>query len=387
MLRFHFISRRNLLWVKVKIQMNTQLEMDVTLNQLDLEQCRNEYLFALPSRLSQWLIDNMLKGQKAENIVIVYVMANVLLTTIPLAIGLYLLEGRWPDVLIAFLGIGYVVFNLFIHARSFILALHYATHTPIFNRKWRFLNHINSSFLCNFFGMPLWTYYAHHIAMHHCENNVMPHDVSSTMPYQRDSKLAHLKYMLRYVFLIWFELPYHLVYQKRYKVAVRSVAGTVIFFTLVYFLFQIRPIATLFVFILPTIILSFALMEGNWKQHIFVDPDDPENVYRSSYACINTPTNALNFNDGYHIEHHKNPAMPWHQLPKYFQKQLDDYAEQDGFIFTNIGSGQVGKLVLNGQLEQLAEHYLNVGQKPRTQAELVEEFRRRLQPVVPAARM
>ena len=361
--------------------MNAKLEMDLEINLFDLEQPRNEYLFALPDGMSRWLIVNTLKGKEEKNIYIVYAIANVLLTTIPLAIGLYLLEGKVSDIVTSLLGFFYVLFNLFAHARSFILALHYSTHTPIFNRKWGFLKHLNTSILCNFFGMPLWTYYAHHIAMHHCENNVTPHDVSSTMPYQRDSKLEHLKYMLRYTFLIWFELPYHLIRQKRHKVAIRCLAGISIFFTSTYFLFELRPISTLFVFILPTIILSFALMEGNWKQHIFVDPDDPKNIYRSSYACINTPTNARNFNDGYHIEHHKNPGMSWHNLPKYFQSQIAYYVEQDGFIFTNIGSGRVGKLVLNGKLEELAEHYLNVGQKIRTQEELVEEFKRRLQPI------
>jgi fatty acid desaturase len=358
---------------------NAKLKTNSEINQFDLEQSRNEHFLELPSGISQWLILNVLKGKEKENVFIVSVMSNVILTMIPLAIALYVLEGKSPDVFTSGLGLVYVVFIIRNHARSFILALHYSTHTPIFNRKWKFLNHINTSILCNFFGMPLWTYYAHHIAMHHCEDNVMPHDVSSTMAYQRNSKLDHLKYMLRYVFLIWFELPYQLIKQKRYKVATRCVVGTIAFFASTYYLFQLRPIATLFVFILPTIILSFALMEGNWKQHIFVDPDDPKNNYKSAYACINTPTNALNFNDGYHIEHHENPGIPWHKLPKYFQSQIANYAQQDGFIFTNIGSGQVGRFVLNGQLEQLADHYLNVGQKSRTKEELVEEFKRRLQ--------
>ncbi|MGJ3249704.1 MAG: fatty acid desaturase family protein [Elainellaceae cyanobacterium] len=365
--------------------MDTELKMDSALNQLDLEQARHEYFFKLPNGISKWVIINLLKGQEEKNICIVYVMANVLLTTVPFAIFLYLIEGRVPDAFTSLLGLVYVLFNLLFCARSFILALHYSTHTPIFNRKWQSLKHLNTSILCNFFGMPLWTYYAHHIAMHHCENNMLPHDVSSTMPYQRDSKLEHLKYMLRYVFLIWFELPYHLIRCRRYKVALRSVVGTLLFFSSVYYFFSLRPIATLFVFVLPTVILSFALMEGNWKQHIFVDPDDSSNSYKSTYACINTPTNSLNFNDGYHIEHHENPAMPWHRLPEYFQGKIANYAQQDGFIFTNIGSGQVGRLVLNGQLEQLADHYLNVGQPLRTKEELVEEFRRRLKAIAPTS--
>ncbi|MGB3493549.1 MAG: fatty acid desaturase [Elainellaceae cyanobacterium] len=362
--------------------MNTQIKINPALNQFDVDQSRNEHLFVLPKSISQWIVVNLLKGQEQENIYIVYVMANILLTTVPWAVGLYVLEDRVSDIVVSLLGFCYVIFNLLIYARSFILALHYSTHTPIFNRKWQFLKHINTSILCNFFGMPLWTYYAHHIAMHHCENNMLPHDVSSTMPYQRSSKLEHLKYMLRYVFLIWIELPYHLVKQNRAKVAIRSAVGSLAFFATVFCLYQVKPVATLFVFVLPTIILSFALMEGNWKQHIFVDPDDPNNNYKSTFACINTPKNSLNFNDGYHVEHHENPAMPWHRLPTYFQKQISNYAKHDGFIFTDIGSGQVGTLVLNGQLEQLADHYVNVGQKERTKEELVAEFKRRLQPIV-----
>ncbi len=119
-------------------------------------------------------------------------------------------------------------------------------------------------------------------------------------------------------------------------------------------------------------------MQGNWKQHIFVDPDDPTNIYKSSFTCINTPSNSRNFNDGYHIEHHKNPGVPWHRLPQYFQGNLHEYVENDAFIFTEIGAMEVGSLVLNGELDKLADHYLNVGQKQRTKAELVTEFRRRL---------
>ena len=363
--------------------MDTTIQADFELNRLDIEQSRQEHLFGLPNGISQWLIENILKRKEKNNIFIIYVMVNILITTVPLAISLFILEGRIPNYVVSFLGLSYLLFNISMYARSFILALHYSTHTPIFNQKWKFLKHLNTSILCNLFGIPIWTYYAHHIAMHHCENNTMPHDVSSTMPYQRDSKLDHLRYMLRYVCFIWIELPYHLIQQKRYTVATRCLAGTLAFFGSTYFLYGVRPISTLFVFILPTIILSFALMEGNWKQHIFVDPDDPGNNYKSTYACINTSTNSLNFNDGYHIEHHENPAMPWHRLPTYFQSQISKYVQNDAFIFSNISSGQVGKLVLNGQLELLADHYLNVGQKVRTKEELVDEFRRRLNPITP----
>lgn len=350
-------------------------------NQLDLEQPRNEHLFTLPDGLTNWLINNVVNKKQPEHIYILYVMINIFLTSIPLGISLYFLEGKIPNIFIYFIGSFYLIFNIIVYTRSFILALHYSTHTPIFNKKWRFLKHINTTFLCAFFGIPPLMYYPHHIAMHHSENNIAPHDVSSTMGYQRDSKLEHFKYMLRFALFIWFELPYHLILKKRYKAALHSIIGEVLFFTIIAGLFALKPITTLFVFILPTLIMSFALMEGNWKQHIFVDPDEPNNNYRSTFACINNRGNSLNFNDGYHIEHHENPGIPWFSLPKYFQQQLPNYIKNDGFIFTGLSSGQVGTLVLNGKLEELADHYVNIGQKQRTKAELVEEFKRRLQKI------
>ena len=355
--------------------------MQKQLNQLDLEQARREPLFVLPSFVGRWITKHMLRGREAKNLAIVYVMVSVVLTMVPLVFLQFFLEGKVPLWASFMVGLVYVGFTIRANARSFILALHYSTHSPVFTRKWNGLRHLNSTVICNLFGIPLWCYYAHHVAMHHDDNNMMPHDVSSTMPYKRDSKRDHWKYILRYIFFAWFELPYHLIRKGNLRVGLRCIAGTLIYVFCIAWLFTLKPISTLFVFILPALILSFALMEGNWKQHIFVDPDDPDNPYKSTYTCINTPTNALNFNDGYHIEHHLNPNLPWHMLPQYFQKHVQNYAEQDGFVFRDIGFSGVGRLVLAGKLDELADHYVNVGQVKRTKDELITEFKRRLQPI------
>jgi fatty acid desaturase len=358
--------------------MVSTLSANLALNEHDIHQPRHEYLFKLPDGISQWLTQKILKRQDPNNLFILYVMVNILLTIIPFAVMLYLLEPKIPPILMFPLGILYLYLLFTKYARSFILGLHYSTHASIFNKKWGFLRQISSNFLCAFFGIPPMMYYAHHIAMHHCEDNQAPYDLSSTMHYQRDSKLEHFKYMLRFVLVTWVELPYILIKKNRYKFALNCLIGEAIFLAGTYTLFLFSPIATIIVFIVPNIFISFALMQGNWKQHIFVDPEEPDNNYKSTFTCINTVSNSFNFNDGYHVEHHENPAMPWYKLPQYFQGQLEQYAANDGFIFTGISSTEVGSLVLNGQLEQLANHYVNVGQKKRTKAELIEEFRRRL---------
>ena len=356
----------------------TMSQVAPALNQLDVEQPRQEHLFRLPDSVTQWCVNRLLKRKEEQNTYILLVMINIILTSLPAALGLYLLEGLIPAPILCLLGAGYFYFHFSTYARSFILALHYSTHRPIFNRNWKFLNSFNSSFLCLFFGLPPWVYYSHHIAMHHCENNTTPFDVSSTMPYRRDSKWQHFTYMLRFAVAIWFELPYVLWRRNRYKLALRCITGEVLFFAALAYLLTQHPIPTFFVFGVPWAVISFAMMQGNWKQHIFVDPDDPDNNYKSTFTCINTPTNSRNFNDGYHIEHHENPGCFWYNLPEYFQKNLHNYVENDAFIFTGIGSMEVGRLVLNGDLDTLADHYVNVGQKKRTKEELIAEFKRRL---------
>ena len=147
---------------------------------------------------------------------------------------------------------------------------------------------------------------------------------------------------------------------------------------------QYYPLSTFFVMYAPWMTVSFGLMQGNFKEHVFVDPDDHENNYKSAFTCINAPSNALTFNTGYHIEHHEEPGLPWYQLPELFLKNIKKHAENDSFVFNGIGSMEVGTLVLHGKFEELADYYHNIGQPKRTREELIAEFKRRLTPVYPS---
>ncbi len=51
--------------------------------------------------------------------------------------------------------------------------------------------------------------------MHHVENNLDKWDLSSTEPYQRDNLLHFFYYYLRFLFAIWFELPYYALKRNR----------------------------------------------------------------------------------------------------------------------------------------------------------------------------
>lgn len=353
------------------------------INHVDLEQPRREHLFGIPKFVEDWVVEHLLRRKDRRNIGVFLVGINILMTSVPVAASLFYCEQKEllsKNQLIT-LGIVYLLCHLKVYARSFILSIHYTTHCSIFNRRFRYLDHIWTSLLCNMFGIPLGLYYPHHIGMHHSEDNVAPNDMSSTMDYDRSSKWNHFKYMFRFFSHGSLELPFRLAQMGKWNLVAVCVSGCSIYASVLGYTASVSPIASLFVLWLPWVICSFALMQGNFKEHIFVDPDDYTNNYKSAVTCINAPSNALTFNTGYHVEHHEEPGLPWYQLPELFLKNIDKHAANDSFVFSGIGTMEVGTMVLREQFDQLADYYLNIGQPQRTKEELIQEFKRRLTPI------
>src|SRR5262245_31443756 len=65
----------------------------------------------------------------------------------------------------------------------FTLMLHCTSHRALFKPRYKLLNEIIPWVLCPFFGQSPNTYFAHHLGMHHAEEN-LPDDLSSTMRFQ-----------------------------------------------------------------------------------------------------------------------------------------------------------------------------------------------------------
>lgn len=349
----------------------------------DLTATRREYLVAPPAFIRTMLLSIM--NDKAD-LPLVYLLLNIL-CTVPLgAYGIFSLptipygeEGWWIKPA---LGAAYTGFVLATFLQRFVLMLHFSEHRPVFKGLLApILNNLNPLVVAPFMGIPSGMYYLHHVIMHHIENNVFPYDVSSTMPYQRDSFLHFMHYWTRFTFASWVELPYYAYYRGRYKLAVGSICCAVCYWTGLYQFYQYDWQATLFVWILPFVVVSFALMFGNWSQHIFVDPEDPYSNYKLTYNLMNTPENQFTFNDGYHINHHIHSRLHWTQLPQRFCDQLETFAKNDAFLFTGLGFFDVGLYCVTGQLERLAKHYVHYGQVQRSEKEIVEEFKRRLVPI------
>ncbi|GLI79735.1 hypothetical protein PoHVEF18_008076 [Penicillium ochrochloron] len=205
------------------------------------------------------------------------------------------------------------------------------------------------------------SYYYHHIKHHHVEGNG-EQDLSTTMFYDRDSGFDFACYVGRFFFFIWMELPLYFLRKGQFKYASRAAFWELGNYVAIYLLYNyVNARATVFVFILPLTVMRCGLMVGNWGQHAFVDPIDPDSDYRSSITLIDVPSNRYSFNDGYHTSHHLNPRRHWRDHPVAFVKGKDRYAEERALVFRNIDYIFITVYLLRKDYTHLAKCLIPMG--------------------------
>eukprot|EP00802_Teleaulax_amphioxeia_P013124 Tamp_13172.p1 GENE.Tamp_13172~~Tamp_13172.p1 ORF type:complete len:390 (+),score=114.23 Tamp_13172:56-1171(+) len=341
----------------------------VVYNQHDLTAKRNEWHVTPPGPLNA-LMKSLIKEER--DLPIAYLLLNVMCMTLPAAAAVFYVGSNW-------LGLAYMLSNILLFQERFTLALHFSSHRRLTDNKW--LNAIPTYVLSPFFGIPSGMYFLHHVVMHHVENNVFPWDVSSTEPYQRDNFLHFLHYWARFLFAIWVELPYYAWVRGRRDMAISSSCCIVLCLGAYYALYQWNPVGTFWVFVLPTLLGSFFLMFGNWSQHIFVDPRNPEDNYHLTYNVINTPNNQTSFNDGYHIEHHLQSRRHWTELPEAFNEKLDVYAKEEALVFDGLDFMAVGFLTFTGNYKVLTSKLVQFKEPKMSPSEAEAMLRARLVPI------
>jgi hypothetical protein len=293
---------------------------------------------------------------------------QISLTLIPLAILLYMLPVAgfaWWVAAIAYQFLNNVSFK-----GPFGLMLHCTSHRALFKKEYEFMNHYLPWIIAPLFGHSPETYYAHHIGMHHAENN-MEDDESSTMPYRRDSLKGFLHYFSVFLFSGIYHLAAYFLRKKRKRLFYRSVRGELVFIAACVLLSFINWPATLVVFIIPFVLFRLVAMMGNWAQHAFIDPEDPGNDYKNSITCINTKYNHKCWNDGYHISHHEKQSMHWTEHPIYFRRTLDKYVESNAIVFDGIHFLHVFIYLMGKRYDLLAKHFVNLGNRFSSDEEII----------------
>jgi len=283
-------------------------------------------------------------------------------------VGLFF-SGRWiwwlAPVYLLVWGLGFL--------DRFILMLHCTSHRPLYKPRFRRLNLVIPWVLGPFFGQTPESYFAHHMGMHHPENN-LEKDLSSTMRYQRD-RLSHwLHYFGRFLFFGLPELAGYHAHKSNRKMLRRLLVGETAFWLAIAPLAWLRPLPTLVVFVFPVVFVRMLMMMGNWGQHAFVDASEPESAYKNSITCINTRYNRRCFNDGYHIYHHVRARCHWTEYPGEFSSNIEEYGRQDAIVFDGIDFFQVWLLLMLGRWDRLAKAFVGLPGAPERNHEDVLGF-------------
>lgn len=307
-----------------------------------------------------------------------HLLCNVLFTTVPAAVLLHAfrVQSHW-------IGLAYFVVNYVLFLQRFLLTLHYTEHRKLFKPNCGWLNHLAPYLLSPLFGVPAGAYRLHHVLMHHVEDNAWGWDLSSTEGFRRDSLAGFVFYWLRFLLVSGIELPLYALRRSRHSHAATAAAAMAGGWLLTAVLWQRCAVATFYTLLLPYLVSSFALMFGNWSQHIFVDPDAPRDDYKLTYNCLACPDNPKTYNDGYHVIHHANSRLHWSEMPAAFVQQLELHDAKDALAFKGIGFFDVGLAVFTGRLGWLADRIVPCGPKQaaRSRQEWVQLLQHRLQPV------
>ncbi|KAK4663888.1 uncharacterized protein QC763_501910 [Podospora pseudopauciseta] len=206
------------------------------------------------------------------------------------------------------------------------------------------------------------SYYYHHVKHHHVEGNG-PDDLSSTLRYQRDDLFHFLHYLGRFFFFVWLDLPLYFFRKGQTVNGARILFWELFNYFSLFILYQLHSKATTFVFLLPLLLMRLGLMVGNWGQHAFVDPDEPDSDFRSSITLIDVASNRYCFNDGYHTSHHLNPRRHWREHPIAFLQQKRKYAEEKALVFHNIDYLMITVKLLQKDYDHLARCLVPIGQE------------------------
>lgn len=316
------------------------------------------------------------KIQDERDLPFIYLLFQLTFTIVPAAVLLFtpLLQG-WVWWVAAFAYWAYMFYMI----GPYTLMLHNVSHNRFFRVEYDWANNYVPMFMAVFFGQTPTTYYGHHIGMHHPENNLWE-DLSTTMPYKRDNWRHFAHYYLSFVAQGPYDVYKYLTGKERFVLAKNVKWGETLYFVGAVALAFVSLKAVLMVFLIPLLIIRFAMMSGNWGQHAFIG-EDPASPYHNSITCINSAYNTRCFNDGYHIGHHLKPRMHWTEMPVEFQKNMDKYAENNAIIFEGIDFQIVWFHLMCNNYKALAKRFVNIGNRFSNDDEVINFLKSRLQPI------
>lgn len=260
--------------------------------------------------------------------------------------------------------------TLVLNADRVLLMLHVAVHRPLFKAAFWPLEGILHLGLGPLFGATPGSFYAHHVAMHHAEEN-MGDDLSSTLAYERDNALHWLAYAMKFQVVGLVSVARYFWRTGKLRTLRGLLVGEATHWIVAALLFAYNPLAALLIVIGPVFVVRFMLMAGNFAQHAFIDPAAPASAFKNSYNLVDTRHNTRCYNDGYHVVHHLFPGMHWSEMPAWFEAHRHEYAARGAISFAGFGDYiEVWGLLMLRRYDKLAAHYVRHPGDSRSDAEI-----------------
>jgi fatty acid desaturase len=283
----------------------------------------------------------------------------------------------WPLAAVCFLAptfpwLVYVPYLaiLVLNADRVLLLMHVAVHRPIFKAEFWPLEQVLHLFLGPLFGSTPGSFHAHHVAMHHAEEN-MGDDLSSTLAYERDNFLHWLWYAGKFQIVGLIGVSGYFWRKGKIRALRGLLAGELLHWLVAALLFWYNPLAALLIVIGPVFVVRFMLMAGNFAQHAFIDPSAPESAHKNSYNLVDTRHNQRAYNDGYHVVHHLFPGMHWSEMPGWYEAHKEEYARHDTIAFAGINDYiEMWGLLMLRRYDRIARAYVRQPGDARSDAEI-----------------
>jgi fatty acid desaturase len=309
-----------------------------------------------------------------RDVVFPRLLARVLLQVVPLAVGMFLIP-TWAVVVLA---IPYLAWVFSRFGGSVMLGLHAVTHRPLFAKRYRWLDRLFTHFLPVLWGLPPFAYRAHHVMMHHTENNGFD-DLSGTGTYRRDDLREFAHYWVRFALFGYWHMGSWLARRGKPGVFRNLVLGDLACTAVVLGLLWLNPAATTVVFLIPFALMRVFMMVGTWTEHAFVDVSDPTNTWRNSTCLLNTPYNHNAWNSGYHLVHHLKPGLHWADTVGYFHQIVPRLTDEDAIVFDGVRNNQViWWRLMRQDYGWLADRLVDLGGRRPTREERIAFLKERV---------
>src|ERR1700678_734432 len=224
-----------------------------------------------------------------------------------------------------------------------------------------------------------------HVPLHHKENSG-PEDTTSTIAYDRTSKIDFLWYLSHNIWTVLGLIPYAYFKARGEDENRRRMLWGITLYSIYFaavFIYNWR-LGIAYVLV-PLMAMNFIMAMTAWVQHAFYDEERPEDYFANTVTVYDE----VNFmNEGYHLCHHHRSGLHWTEMPAHLEQIRDKMRESGSLVFRDMDFMELFvELTLLRRMDVLAERLVPWEAMDHAQRLAMLEKRTRPARVVTASRL